>query len=145
MSSTDPLREPLPRGGPDATLQLALVAHDEKKDDLLALARRHLDTLARVRIVATGTTGGRLRDELGLSVERMRSGPLGGDLQIGARIAEGHVDAVIFLRDALTAHPHEPDIQALLKVCDTRSIPVATNQAMAGLLLEAIGRRLTAP
>lgn len=118
---------------------LALIAHDEQKDALLSLARRHRSTLMRLRLVATGTSGGLVRDELDISVELMRSGPDGGDLQIGALVAEGAIDAVVFLRDPLTAHAHEPDIQALLKVCDVNEVPVATNDGMAQILLEAIG------
>lgn len=121
---------------------LALIAHDQKKDALLSLARRHRDTLLRLRLVATGTSGGLIRDELELPIELMRSGPYGGDLQIGALIAEGAVDAVAFLRDPLTAHAHEPDIQALLKVCDVNEVPVATNDGMAQILLEAIRGRV---
>ena len=97
---------------------LALVAHDEKKDDLLRLATRYRYALANLRLIATGHTGTRLAEELDLEVERVHSGPMGGDLEIGARIVAGDVDAVVFLRDPLAAHPHEPDIQALLKVCD---------------------------
>lgn len=137
MTETIP-GEPL-RREPDTGFVLALIAHDEKKDALLSLARRHRSTLMRLRLVATGTSGGLVRDELDISVELMRSGPYGGDLQIGALVAEGAIDAVVFLRDALTAHAHEPDIQALLKVCDVNEVPVATNDGMAQILLEAIG------
>jgi methylglyoxal synthase len=118
---------------------LALIAHDEKKDDLVALAEEYRTTLSRLRLVATGTTGTRLREALGLPVELVNSGPLGGDLQIGARIASDAVDAVVFLRDPLSPHPHEPDIQALLKVCDVHDVPLATNVAAARILLDAIG------
>jgi dephospho-CoA kinase len=114
---------------------VALVAHDAKKEDLLRLVRSHRKLLGRLRLLATGTTGKVLADEVGLPVDRVASGPEGGDLQIGARIVEGRVDAVIFLRDPLTAHPHEPDIQALLKVCDVHTIPVATNVASAEILI----------
>lgn len=91
-------------------------------------------------LVATGTTGVVLERELGILVERVASGPEGGDLQIGARIVEGEIDAVVFLRDPLTAHPHEPDIQALLKVCDVHGVPVATNVASAEILLHFLAR-----
>lgn len=140
MTETPP-SEPLRRGR-DPGFVLALIAHDQKKDALLSLARRHRDTLLRLRLVATGTSGGLIRDELELPIELMRSGPYGGDLQIGALIAEGAVDAVAFLRDPLTAHAHEPDIQALLKVCDVNEVPVATNDGMAQILLEAIRGRV---
>ena len=117
---------------------LALVAHDAKKQDLVRLVRAHRSYLGGIELMATGTTGGLIGDELGLAVERMASGPAGGDLQIGARIADGTVHALIFLRDPLTAHPHEPDIQALLKVCDVRQVPAATNLASADILLHAM-------
>lgn len=120
---------------------LALVAHDGKKDEMVALARAHVGLLRRLRLVATSTTGGLLHDEVGLDVERVASGPMGGDLQIGARIVEETIDAVIFLRDPLTAHPHDPDIQALLKVCDTHEVPLATNRASAEILLAHLAAR----
>ena len=116
---------------------LALVAHDEKKDDLLRLATRYRYALANLQLIATGHTGTRLAEELDLEVERVHSGPMGGDLEIGARIVAGDVDAVVFLRDPLAAHPHEPDIQALLKVCDVHGVPVATNLASAEILLRS--------
>lgn len=119
---------------PARVVVLALVAHDEKKNDLLRLAERNRPTLAQVHLLATANTRTLLRDELGLDVEQMRSGPEGGDIQIGARIVQGDVDAVVFLRDPRTAHPHEPDIQALLKVCDVHDVPVATNVAAAEIL-----------
>jgi len=123
---------------------VALIAHDRKKDALLRLVRAHRRLLGELRLLATGTTGGMLVRELGLTVERVASGPEGGDLQIGARIVEGGVDAVIFLRDPLTAHPHEPDIQALLKVCDVHGVPAATNVSSAEILLHRLAD-LTVP
>ena len=117
---------------------LALIAHDGKKDDLLRFAKEHRDLLRRLRLVATATTGSLLAADLGLEVERVASGPQGGDMQIGARIVEGGVDAVVFLRDPLMAHPHEPDIQALMKVCDVHGIPLATNLASAEILLQRV-------
>ncbi len=121
---------------------LALVAHDEKKDDLLRLTKRYRSSLARLHLLATSHTGTLLSEELGLPVERFRSGPEGGDMQIGARIVQGDVDAVVFLRDPLTAHPHEPDIQALLKVCDVHGVPVATNLASAEILLRSLSQAI---
>ena len=126
------------RARPRRRTVVALVAHDAKKQDLLRLVRSHRAYLGGIDLLATGTTGGLIADELDLPVERMASGPAGGDLQIGARIADGRVDALIFLRDPLTAHPHEPDIQALLKVCDVRQVPAATNLASADILLHAM-------
>lgn len=115
--------------------KIALIAHDEKKSALVQFARQHKAILSNYPLIATSTTGGAIEAEVGLPVERMLSGPLGGDLQIGAQIAEGKIKAVIFLRDPLTAHPHEPDIAALLKVCDTHNIPLATNVATASMIL----------
>jgi methylglyoxal synthase len=89
--------------------------------------------------VATGTTGKRLADAAGLPVERMLSGPLGGDAQIGARVADHGIDAVIFLVDPLYAHPHEPDIQGLQRLCNVHNVPLATNLATARLILEGLG------
>lgn len=132
----------IPTTEPPRRAVLALVAHDEKKDDLLRLARRYLSTLARLHLLATSHTGSLLSEELDLPLERMRSGPEGGDIQIGARIVEGDVDAVVFLRDPLTAHPHEPDIQALLKVCDVHGVPVATNLASAEILLRSLSQAI---
>jgi methylglyoxal synthase len=121
---------------------LALVAHDEKKDDLLQLAARHRSTLSNLRLIATGHTGAQIADLLDLEVERVHSGPEGGDLEIGARIVAGDVDAVVFLRDPLTSHPHEPDIQALLKVCDIHGVPLATNLASAEILLRSLSQAM---
>jgi len=120
---------------------IALIAHDHKKDDIVAFARRHRDFLAQCELVATGTTGGRLADELGLDVTRMLSGPWGGDLQIGARLAEGKVAAVFFLRDPMTPQPHEPDINALVRACDVHNVPCATNVATADLLIAELCRQ----
>lgn len=117
---------------------LALIAHDGKKDDLLRLAKEHAELLGRLRLVATATTGSLLAAELGLEVERVASGPQGGDLEIGAMIVRGDVQAVVFFRDPLTAHPHEPDIQAVMKVCDVHDVPLATNRASAEILLDRV-------
>jgi methylglyoxal synthase len=120
-------------------MHIALVAHDHKKNDLVALARRHAGFLGTCRLMATGTTGGRLAQEAGLTVECLLSGPLGGDLQIGARLAVGEVHGLIFLRDPMTPQPHEPDINALVRACDVHNVPCATNVASADLLLQAWG------
>ncbi len=121
---------------------LALIAHDARKDDLVAFARRRRDDLARFTLIATGTTGGRLADEVGLEVDAVLSGPVGGDVQIGARLLDGEVVGVLFLRDPMTAHPHEPDIQALLKLCDIHGVPLATNAVTAELVLDGLLREL---
>lgn len=115
--------------------RIALIAHDRKKDDMVALAQSFANLLRRCELVATGTTGQRLQQEVGLTVERLLSGPLGGDLQIGARLAQGGVDAVIFLRDPMTPQPHEPDINALVRACDVHDVPCATNLSSARLVL----------
>ena len=121
-------------------MHIALIAHDRMKDRMIALAGEFAPTLRRHQLRATGTTGGRLQRELALSVECMLSGPLGGDLQIGARLAVGGVQAVIFLRDPMTPQPHEPDINALVRACDVHNVPCATNVATARVLLGCIGR-----
>jgi methylglyoxal synthase len=117
---------------------VALIAHDDKKDDIIEFVKRNVDVLHRQKLVATNTTGSTIERETGLQITKMLSGPLGGDLQIGALIATEQVKAVIFLRDPLTAHPHEPDISALMKVCDTHNIPLATNLATAELILKSL-------
>ena len=122
--------------------RVALIAHDHKKDDIVALAGEYVDVLRRCHLVATGTTGGRIADAHGLTVERMLSGPYGGDLQIGARLAEGGVDIVVFLRDPQTPQPHEPDINALVRACDVHNVPCATNIATARMILDALTRHL---
>ena len=116
-------------------MRIALIAHDELKDEMVAFVNAHRDTLADHELITTGTTGKRIADETGLSVNRQASGPLGGDLQIGAMVADGDIGGLVFLRDPLTAQPHEPDISALLRVCDVKDVPVATNLASAALLV----------
>ena len=121
-------------------LRIALIAHDRKKDAMVALAAEFEAGLRTCQLLATGTTGRRLQDELGLTVQRFLSGPLGGDLQIGAKLAEGQVDAVVFLRDPMNPQPHEPDINALVRACDVHDVPCATNVATARVLLAAMVR-----
>lgn len=105
---------------------------------MVAFAKRHQKILQQCELVATGTTGRRIKEATGLEVSTVLSGPLGGDQQIGAMVAREEVQAVIFLRDPLTAQPHEPDITALLRVCDVHDIPLATNEATAELILAQI-------
>jgi methylglyoxal synthase len=114
---------------------VALIAHDRKKLDLALFAKEHAAILRRFPLIATSTTGGLLADKTGLEVERLQSGPQGGDLQVGARIAEGGVLAVIFFRDPLTAQPHEPDVSALMRICDVHGVPLATNLGTADAIL----------
>jgi methylglyoxal synthase len=116
-------------------VRIALIAHDRKKGAIIELARQFQELLRQCRLCATGTTGAQIAAAVGLDIERMLSGPLGGDLQIGARLAAGEIDLVIFLRDPLTAQPHEPDINALVRACDVHDVPCATNEATACLLL----------
>ncbi|MFC7069371.1 methylglyoxal synthase [Halobaculum lipolyticum] len=120
-------------------MRLALIAHDEQKDTLVEFAREHAGTLSTHDLLATGTTGKRLNEETDLTVERKSSGPLGGDMQIGAEVASGDCHGIVFLRDPLTAQPHEPDISALLRICDVHDVPLATNPASAAHLVEGVG------
>lgn len=122
---------------------IALIAHDRKKDELIAFARQHQTLLSTFRLVATGTTGRRLIADVGLDVKPLLSGPLGGDIQIGAMAASGEIHGIIFLRDPLTAQPHEPDISALLRVCDVHNVIVATNTATAEALVHHLGLNLS--
>ena len=119
-------------------MKIALIAHDKKKDEIIELAKRYKDVLAQHELFATGTTGTLIMGETGLTIHRMKSGPLGGDQQIGAMLADGNLDLVIFLRDPLTAQPHEPDISALLRLCDVQRIPLSTNVSSAEIMLEAL-------
>ena len=115
---------------------IALIAHDEKKDDMAAFARDHEALLSTVRIVATGTTGGRVLEAApGLDVTRLKSGPLGGDQQIGALIATGEVDLLVFFVDPLTPMPHDVDVKALMRLAIVYDIPMALNRATAGRLI----------
>ncbi len=109
---------------------------------MIDFVKRHIDTLRACQLIATGTTGRMIQEATGLHVERMLSGPMGGDQQIGAKAASEEIDAIIFLRDPLTAQPHEPDITALLRVCDVHNVPLATNIATGELLIEAIGEEI---
>ncbi len=118
--------------------RLALIAHDKKKEQMMEFAARHEDVLAKCQIYATGTTGRLLMERVGLAVTRMQSGPIGGDQQIGALIATEQLDGVIFLRDPLTAQPHEPDVSALLRLCDVHNIPLATNEATGEIVIKAV-------
>ncbi len=114
---------------------IAITAHDGREADLVAFATYNRDALARVRLVATATTGLLLRQKVGLAVDTVLSGPMGGDAQMAAMVAEGRVAAVLFLVDPLGAHPHDPDIRTLLRVCNVHDVPIATNVATANLIL----------
>ena len=120
---------------------IALIAHDAQKENLLEFARKYTEFFQSHELVATGNTGKMLHENLGLNVERVAHGPYGGDLIIGGRVAEGLIEAVLFFRDPLTAQPHEPDVSALLRVCDVHSIPLATNQSTAEAIVDWMKRK----
>lgn len=119
-------------------MKVALIAHDKKKEEMINFAVANESKLASVSLVATGTTGMKIMENTKLEIHRCKSGPLGGDQQIGAMIAAKDLDMVIFFRDPLTSQPHEPDISALLRLCDVYKIPVATNISTANLIVKAI-------
>jgi methylglyoxal synthase len=117
---------------------LGLVSHDNKKVDLLAWANYNRGTLQRFRILATATTGLLLKEKVGIAAETVLSGPQGGNVQLAALIASKEIDAVFFFMDPLTALPHDPDIKALMRVCNVHNVPLATNQATADLIIAAL-------
>lgn len=119
---------------------IALIAHDRKKQEMLDFVEKHKTILEKHHLIATATTGRLINENTGLKIMTFLSGPLGGDLQVGARIATGEVNLVIFLRDPLTAQPHEPDITALVRICDVHNIAVATNQHTACLLMKVLAK-----
>ena len=121
-------------------MRIALIAHDKKKQKMINLASQFKNVLSNHEIYATGTTGTMIMGETGIHINRMKSGPLGGDQQIGSMIANSELDLVIFLRDPLTAQPHEPDVSALLRLCDVTNIPLATNISSAEVMLRALER-----
>jgi methylglyoxal synthase len=123
-------------------MRIALIAHDRKKDEMVEFCRRHAALLARHSLCGTGTTGRRVAEAAGLPVHCFLSGPLGGDQQVGAAVATRQLDVVLFLRDPLTAHPHEPDVSALLRLCDVAGIPAATNLATAEALMLWLARQV---
>ena len=125
--------------------KLALIAHDHKKVDLVAWGIFNRDTLAAFPLVATGHTARLVRDKVGLEVEELLSGPEGGDAQIAAGVAMGEIDAVFFFVDPLFAQPHDPDIRALLRVCNVHNVPVATNLATADLIIAGLPSGAGAP
>jgi methylglyoxal synthase len=120
-------------------MEIAIIAHDGKKADLVQFLEKNKVVLReeKIQLIATGTTGGKAENS-GFKVTKMLSGPLGGDAQIAARVAEGKTQMVIFFKDPLSSHPHEADINMLIRVCDVHNVPLATNEATAQLLLNAI-------
>ncbi|HJH11817.1 MAG TPA: methylglyoxal synthase [Metalysinibacillus jejuensis] len=119
-------------------MKIALIAHDQKKELLVEFAIAYTKILRQHTLYATGTTGKRVIDATHLPVHRFKSGPLGGDQQIGAMIANNEMDMVIFFRDPLTAQPHEPDVSALIRLCDVYNVPLATNMGTAEILLKGL-------
>jgi methylglyoxal synthase len=121
-------------------MNIALIAHDKKKQDIIHFTVAYTPVLKKHTLFATGTTGAMIAEATGLEVNRFQSGPLGGDQQIGAMIAENKMDLVIFFKDPLTAQPHEPDIAALIRLCDVYQIPLASNIASAEIFIHALER-----
>lgn len=117
-------------------MRIALIAHDKKKVELVGFAKTYEEFLSQHELVATGTTGKLVMEYTKLNVKCYKSGPLGGDQEIGARVAKGEIDVVFFFRDPLTAQPHEPDVNALLRLCDVYEIPLATNKSTAALIIQ---------
>ncbi|MEP5612733.1 MAG: methylglyoxal synthase [Cyclobacteriaceae bacterium] len=118
-------------------MNIAIIAHDGKKPEMVQFLLDHKPVLEKANLISTGTTGSHA-ERAGLAVTKQLSGPLGGDAQIAAMAAEGKIDAVVFFRDPLDKHPHEPDVQMLMRICDVHNIPLATNPATAGLVFKAI-------
>ncbi|MCM3003209.1 methylglyoxal synthase [Priestia koreensis] len=121
-------------------MKIALVAHDKKKNDMIQFTTAYKYVLEDHELFATGTTGKKIMEATGLSVHRFQSGPLGGDQEIGALIAQNRMDMVIFFRDPLTAQPHEPDVSALMRLCDVYAVPLATNMGTAEILIRGLER-----
>ena len=126
----------------DEKMRIALIAHDKKKEEMIEFTKKNESILKKVELVSTGTTGLKVMENTDLKIYRYKSGPSGGDKQIGALVADHNIDMIIFLRDPLTSQPHEPDIMALLRLCDVYKVPLATNVASAQLLLDAIDVKL---
>ncbi|MEM9918827.1 MAG: methylglyoxal synthase [Bacteroidota bacterium] len=117
--------------------KVALISHDGKKPEMVAFVLQNKELIDQITICATGTTGGHI-EKVGFNVEALLSGPLGGDAQIGAMVARGELEAVIFFRDPLDKHPHEPDVQMLMRLCDVHNVPLATNPATGNLVLKGL-------
>jgi len=119
-------------------MKIALIAHDKKKDEMIRFVTAYRDIFTQHDLYATGTTGKRVIDEVHLEVFRFKSGPLGGDQEIGAKIARNEMDMVLFFRDPLTAQPHEPDVTALIRLADVYNVPLATNMGTAEVLVKGL-------
>jgi methylglyoxal synthase len=124
-------------------MEVAIIAHDAKKDSMISFVNRNHAFFAKedIRLIATGTTGSRI-ESLGFKVLKLLSGPIGGDAQIAARVAEGKTNLVLFFKDPLSSHPHEPDVLMLIRVCDVHNVPLATNEASAQLLVDALSAKI---
>jgi methylglyoxal synthase len=123
-------------------MEIAIIAHDRMKSDMVKFLERNKAVLSShgIELIATGTTGGKA-EEAGFTVRKMLSGPMGGDAQIAARVAEGKTKMVLFFKDPNSSHAHEVDINMLIRVCDVHNVPLATNEATAQLLMDAIAQR----
>lgn len=121
-------------------MKIALIAHDQKKEALIKFVIENINVFKKHQLYATGTTGGRIIDETGLNVTRCKSGPLGGDQEIGALVANKEIEAIFFFRDPLTAQPHEPDVSALLRLSDVYDVPLATNEGTATAVITSIDK-----
>lgn len=119
-------------------MNIALIAHDQKKEKLVEFTIAYEEILRKHTLFATGTTGKRIMNATTLQIHRFQSGPLGGDQQIGAKIANNEMDMVVFFRDPLTTQPHEPDVSALMRLCDVYHVPLATNMGTAEILLKGL-------
>ncbi|CDF59232.1 methylglyoxal synthase [Thermobrachium celere] len=122
-------------------MRVAFIAHDKKKDDMVEFVKKYRDVFKDDELYATGTTGRLIQEATGLKVHRFLSGPYGGDQQIGGMVAQGDIDMVIFLRDPLTAQPHEPDVTALLRICDVHNVPLATNLGTAEIFINLLRKK----
>jgi methylglyoxal synthase len=121
-------------------MNIALIAHDRKKEDLITFVTAYKGTFEKHSLFATGTTGLKIKEATGLDIHRFQSGPFGGDQEIGAYVANNKIDLVIFFRDPLTAQPHEPDVTALIRLCDVYAVPLATNMGTAEVLIHGLKR-----
>ena len=123
-------------------MKIALIAHDKKKEDMIRFVTAYRDIFEQHELFATGTTGTRIMERGFITVHRFHSGPLGGDQEIGAMIAQDKMDMIIFFRDPLTAQPHEPDVSALIRLSDVYQVPLATNMGTAEVLVQRVKRRI---
>lgn len=120
--------------------RIALIAHDDKKSEMIKLVTKNEAILSSFDLTGTGKTGKRIMEETDLDVDRKETGPIGGETQIAAEVVDGDIDAIIFLRDPLTAQPHEPDISALLRLCDVHNVPLTTTRSGAQYVLDGLAR-----